>query len=90
MLLARVVGRVVATRKDNKLIGSTLLIIKPISQTPDGSGDESLVVAVDTVGAGIGEEVLVVTGSAARLVAGLIDCPIDASIVGIVDTKELS
>jgi ethanolamine utilization protein EutN len=82
-----VVGRIVATRKDDKLIGSKLLIIRPVTGRKDG--DEDLMVAIDTVGAGMGEEVLVATGSAARLAADLDGRPVDAAIVGIVDTKEL-
>jgi ethanolamine utilization protein EutN len=87
VIVAKVVGRVVATRKDEGLVGSKLLIIRPLSG-PSGFG-ENLLVAVDTVGAGIGEEVLVATGSAARLAEGLDGKPIDAAIVGIIDSKDL-
>lgn len=87
MLIAKVVGRVVATRKDDKLVGSKLLVVKPMGASVR-AGDLPIV-AVDTVGAGIGEEVLVATGSAARLAAELVNCPVDAAIIGIIDSKEL-
>lgn len=87
MLVGLVIGRVVATRKDEQLVGSKLLIVRPIASAT-GSSD-SLLVAVDTVGAGIGDEVLVVTGSAARLASDLEGKPVDAAIVGIVDSKEI-
>ncbi len=84
MLLARVVGSIVATRKDPRLEGKTLLIIKPV--TPDGTDEGGYVIAVDTVGAGYREKVIVVQGSSARMADGCKDKPVDASIVGIVDT----
>jgi microcompartment protein CcmK/EutM len=84
MLLARVVGSIVATRKDPRLEGKTLLIVKPVA--PDGKDDGSYVIAVDTVGAGYREKVIVVQGSSARMAQGCKDKPVDASIVGIVDT----
>lgn len=87
MLLARVVGTVVATRKDERLISSKLLIVRPVS--PEGKPEASALVAVDTVDAGSGETVLVVTGSSARLSSGLKDCPVDAAIVAIVDTVSI-
>lgn len=87
MFLARVVGRVVATRKDAKLDGSTLLIVVPVS--PDGEDEGGYHVAVDTVEAGYRETVLVVRGSSARMAEGMGDRPVDASIIGIVDTADL-
>jgi ethanolamine utilization protein EutN len=89
MLLAKVVGTVVATRKDPRLVSSKLLVARPLdprSKTADGG----YLVAVDTVDAGVGETVLIVSGSSARMASGLKDCPVDAAIVGIVDTVELS
>jgi len=83
MILATVVGTVVATRKDEKLVVSKLLLAQPI--LPDGGPSGWPLVAVDTVDAGAGETVLIVSGSSARMVAGLADCPVDAAIVGIVD-----
>jgi microcompartment protein CcmK/EutM len=87
MILARVVGTVVATRKDPRLEGKKLLVAKPIS--PQGKDEAGYVVAVDTVGAGFRETVLIVSGSSARMADGLKDTPVDAAIVGIVDTVRL-
>jgi len=84
MILARVVGTIVATRKDARLEGSKLLIVKPV--TPDGKDESGYVIAVDTVGAGSKETVIVVSGSSARMAEGCKDKPVDATIVGIVDT----
>lgn len=80
MLVGRVVGSVVATRKNENLVGSKFLIVEPC-----GDMGKSRIVAVDNVGAGIGEIVLVATGSAARIGCGASESPIDAAIVGIVD-----
>jgi microcompartment protein CcmK/EutM len=82
MLLARVVGTVVATRKDDRLQGRKLLVCRPVS--PDGAVDGGYVVAVDTVGAGVSETVLLVSGSSARMAGGK-DSPVDSAVVGIVD-----
>jgi ethanolamine utilization protein EutN len=87
MILARVVGTVVATRKDPRLEGKKLLIVKPVS--PDGKDESGYVVAVDTVGAGFKERVLVVSGSSARMSEGCKEAPVDTSIVGIVDDVHL-
>jgi microcompartment protein CcmK/EutM len=84
MLLARVVGNVVATRKDLRLEGRKLLVVKPID--PYGKDEAGYLVAVDTVGAGRSERVLLVSGSSARMAGGCKDCPVDTAIVGIVDT----
>jgi microcompartment protein CcmK/EutM len=87
MILARVVGTVVATRKDPRLEGKTLLILKPIS--PEGKDETGYVVAVDTVSAGYKEKVIAVSGSSARMAEGCKDVPVDAAIVGIVDDVQL-
>ena len=87
MILARIVGTVVATRKDPRLEGEKLLVAKPIS--PQGKDEAGYVVAVDTVGAGFRETVLIVSGSSARMANGLKDTPVDSAIVGIVDTVEI-
>lgn len=87
MLLARVVGTVVATSKDERLVSNTLLITRPM--TPYGKAGEDYLVAVDTVDAGIGETVLIVVGSSARMASRMKDCPVDATIVGIVDTIQI-
>jgi len=83
MILARIIGTVVATRKDPRLEGKKLLICRPMD--PDGNGEKGYVVAVDTVDAGIGERVLIVAGSSARMASGCKDTPVDSAIVGIVD-----
>jgi ethanolamine utilization protein EutN len=87
MILARVVGTVVATRKDPRLEGKKLLIIKPVS--PEGNDEAGYVVAVDTVSAGYKEKVLAVSGSSARMAEGCKDCPVDTAIIGIVDDVHL-
>jgi ethanolamine utilization protein EutN len=86
MLLAKIVGTVVATRKDPRLVSSKLLLVRPVD--PHGKIDGGYLVAIDTVDAGVGETVLVVSGSSARMAAGLKDCQVDAAIVGIVDAIE--
>jgi microcompartment protein CcmK/EutM len=87
MILARVVGTVVATRKDPRLEGKKLLILKPIS--PDGKDEPGYVVSVDTVGAGFREQVIAVSGSSARMAEGCKDTPVDNAIIGIVDEVHL-
>jgi microcompartment protein CcmK/EutM len=87
MILARVVGTVVATRKDPRLEGFKLLILKPIS--PEGKDESGYVVSVDTVGAGASETVLAVAGSSARMADGCKDRPVDSAVVAIVDTVSL-
>ena len=88
MILGKIVGTVVATRKDERLVSSKLLLVQPIE--PDGAPRGNHLVAVDTVDAGAGETVLVVSGSSARMADGLKDTPVDAAIVGIVDSIEVS
>ena len=88
MILAKVVGTVVATRKDERLVSNKLMIARPVN--PHGEAEGSYLVAVDTVDAGFGETVLIVSGSSARMASGLKDCPVDAAIVGIVDTIQVS
>jgi microcompartment protein CcmK/EutM len=87
VLLAKIVGTVVATRKDARLVSTKLLVVRPID--PRGKPESNYVVAVDTVDAGVGETVLVVSGSSARMAAGMKDCPVDAAIVGIIDMIEV-
>ena len=88
MLLAKIVGTVVATRKDPKLVSNKLLVARPVD--PKGKPEGSFLVAVDTVDAGVGETVLIVSGSSARMASGMKDCPVDAVVVGIVDQVELN
>ena len=87
MILARVVGTVVATRKDPRLEGKKLLILKPI--TPDGKDEAGYVISVDTVSAGVRETVIAVSGSSARMAEGCNDTPVDSTIIGIVDSVSL-
>jgi ethanolamine utilization protein EutN len=87
MILARVVGTVVATRKDPRLEGKKLLIIKPIS--PDGKDEAGYIVSIDTVSAGYRETVIAVAGSSARMAEGCKDTPIDSAIIGIVDDVQV-
>ncbi len=88
MLVGKIVGTVVATRKDPRLVSNKLLVVRSID--PRGKSDGAYLVAVDTVDAGVGETVLVVTGSSARMASGLKDCPVDAAIVGIIDSVEVA
>ena len=87
MILAKVVGTVVATRKDERLVSQKLLLAQPLNAKEEPQGGQ--LVAVDTVEAGGGETVLIVSGSSARMAADLKDSPVDAAIVGIVDTVEI-
>jgi microcompartment protein CcmK/EutM len=88
MLLGKIVGTVVATRKDPRLVSSKLLVVRPMD--PRGKAEGNYLVAIDTVDAGVGETVLVVSGSSARMAAGLKDCPVDAAVVGIIDSVDLT
>lgn len=81
MILGKVVGSIVSTRKNEKLVGQKLLIVRPL-ENMEAKGE---LVAIDNVGAGIGETVLVAEGSAARIGCDLENAPVDAAIVGIVD-----
>jgi microcompartment protein CcmK/EutM len=87
MLLGKVVGTVVSTRKEPSLEGSTLLMVRGLDA--EGQPTASLVVAVDAVGAGVGEVVLYTSGSSARQTGGTKDRPVDAVIMAIVDQVEL-
>ena len=87
MQLARVIGDVVATRKDENLAGITLLVVQPIAA--DGSDTGRALVAVDSVGAGVGETVFFVRGKEASFPFFPTEVPADAGIVGIVDHWDL-
>jgi microcompartment protein CcmK/EutM len=87
MQLARVIGDVVATRKDENLHGLKLLVLQPI--TADGSPAGRTLVAVDSAGAGIGETVFFVRGKEASFPFYPAEVPTDAGIVGIVDRWDL-
>ncbi|MBI2566534.1 MAG: EutN/CcmL family microcompartment protein [Candidatus Schekmanbacteria bacterium] len=83
MLIGKVIGRIVATRKDAQLTGAKLLIVRPVDL--DGAEKQGYVVCIDTVGAGAGETVLVVSGSSARMASTFRNAPVDATIVAIID-----
>lgn len=86
MIIGKVVGTVICTRKNTNLVGSKFLIVDAIEKT--GITNNSRIVAVDNVGAGIGDIVLLTTGSAARIGSGNENSPVDACIVGIVDDPQ--
>ena len=93
MFLAEVIGQVVSTKKDELMLGRTLLLLRPKlvddkdpSQFKDG---QNTIVAIDTVGAGEGELVLFCQGSSARNAKGLKNIPVDAAIVAIIDRVEV-
>jgi microcompartment protein CcmK/EutM len=83
MQLAKVIGDIVVTRKDEGLMGLTLLVLQPLG--PDHQPIGRTLVAVDSVGAGIGEEVFFVRGKEASFPFYPVEAPVDAGIVGIVD-----
>jgi len=83
MHLARVIGDVVVTRKDDSLVGIKLLVVQPIA--PDGTDAGRALVAVDAAGAGVGETVFFVRGKEASFPFFPVEPPVDAGIVGIVD-----
>jgi ethanolamine utilization protein EutN len=93
MFLARVEGAVVATKKDPSLSGRKLLLLRP--QLVDDKDPtrfrpgNNTIVAVDSVGAGVGELVMFCQGSSARLAPNLKEAPVDAVIIGIVDTVDV-
>jgi ethanolamine utilization protein EutN len=87
MQLARVIGDVVVTRKDESLVGIKLLVLQPLTARGENAG--RTLVAVDAVGAGIGEEVFFVRGREAAFPFHPVEPPVDASIVGIVDHWDL-
>jgi microcompartment protein CcmK/EutM len=87
MLLARVAGTVVASRKEPLMEGLTLLLLRPLDVDDNETG--GYVVAVDAVGAGVGEVVLFASGSSARQTAATRDRPCDAVVMAIVDTWEV-
>ncbi len=87
MIVGKVIGNVWATRKEEGLTGMKLMVVRRL----DASTNEALdsLVAVDFIGAGIGDRVLVAMGSSARNVGGIADAPVDATIVGIIDEVEV-
>ncbi len=88
MQMARVIGTVVATQKDPKLVGFTLQLVQPVDiVTGESSGKP--IVAADTVGAGTGDVVMIVSGSSARLTLKTTGSPVDMAIVGIIDAVDV-
>lgn len=87
MIICKVVGHVWATKKEERLNGLKLMVVQ--EDSPDKK-KKDIYVAADTVGAGIGEQVLVVSGSTARKAFGREDVPADMAIVGIIDTLEVN
>lgn len=85
MIIGKVVGTVICTRKNSNLVGSKFLIVDPMEKMGLNAGR---IVAVDNVGAGINDIVLVATGSAARVGCDDANAPVDACIVGIVDDQQ--
>ena len=81
MIIGKVVGSVVSTRKCDNLVGNKFMIVEPIPSLKV----DNRIVAIDKIGAGVGEYVLVAQGSAARVGCGIPDAPVDAAIVGILD-----
>lgn len=88
MILAKVIGTVVATRKDDKLVGQKIQLVQPVSLS-DMQPDGKPLVAIDAVGAGEGEIVMVCSGSSARQTSKTKDTPCDAVIMAIVDSLEV-
>ncbi len=88
MYIARVIGTVRGTRKDESLTGFTLQVIQPMDARRNDVGEP--VVAVDTVGAGAGETVLYITAREAVIPLPVDEAPVDASIVGIIDRIDFS
>lgn len=84
MIVGKVIGSVISTRKMNTLVGNKFMVVEPLSSM---EGSQKKIIAIDNIGAGIGETVLVATGSAARIGSHMEDSPIDAAIVGIVDSE---
>ncbi|MGY8823292.1 MAG: EutN/CcmL family microcompartment protein [Candidatus Latescibacterota bacterium] len=89
MILGVVKGHVVSTAKAANLEGKTLLVVEILATTPDGlKHTDKHMVCIDSVQAGEGEFVVVVQGSSARIAPGMSDVPVDALIVGIVDSLQ--
>jgi len=81
MIIGKVVGSLFSTRKSEKLVGNKFMIVEPVEEM----GSTKKLVAIDIIGAGIGEYVMVAQGSAARIGCDMAEAPVDAAIVGIID-----
>lgn len=88
MQLAIVIGSVWSTRKEERLVGQKLMIVKAVNPL-DENMNTLPCIAIDTIGAGIGEKVIVVSGSSARVAAKNDQLPVDMAIIGIVDDEEV-
>lgn len=89
LILCKVIGKVVSTKKDEKLVGGKLQLVMPVdAETLKETG--KALIAIDTVGAGEGEIVLVVTGSSARQTPVTKESPVDSAIIAIIDTIEMN
>ena len=88
MQIAKVTGHVVSTQKDPRLIGFKLLTVAPLLRKNEFS--DQVIVAVDSVGAGVGEIVLLTAGSSARYSLDDTTAPVDYAIVGIIDTTDIA
>ena len=88
MILGKVIGTIWATRKDEEMVGMKLQIVKHVDL--DYTLKDSFVIAVDTVQAGVGDIVLVTSGSSARQTAATKNKPVDAVIVAVVDKLDIS
>ena len=88
MQIAKVIGNIWATRKEATLTGMKLLIVQPIDILQDDEPIGTPIVAAYMIGAGMGETVIIVTGSTARVATGTAEASVDATVVGIVDDKE--
>ena len=93
MFLAKVIGHVVSTKKDPAMVGQRLLVLRPQVVDPANPGQlrdgSNTVVAEDRLGAGTGEMVLFCSGSSARQTDGMKQLPVDAAVIGIVDTVDV-
>ena len=88
MFPALVIGNVWATRKDSRVEAIKMLIVRPLNYL-DESDVNPPIIAADWIGAGVGERVIVVSGSAARCAAGDHSIPVDASVIGIIDGEDI-
>lgn len=93
MYLARVIGSVVSTKKEDSMTGKKLLVVRPMLIDGDNpkafKPGQNTIVAVDTVGAGKGDMVLFCQGSSARQATGLKTLPVDAAVTALVDSVEV-
>jgi ethanolamine utilization protein EutN len=86
VLIGKVKGPIWSTRKEEALVGAKLMVVQLLDTPEEGKG--RIIVAVDMIGAGIGERVLITQGSSARRMTGYENAPIDATIVGIIDENQ--